>query len=346
LGYANYKAQILVSYLILSIGSILCHSHLGQVRLDQEQEGYLKVLHFIAAKWTTLCLRTFQSAFSPSSIADILAGGFNEDEEHNVLLVRFQYATCTVKRFLEFALLFESYPWGFHKLLVKDENTVTSTLATMKEEWRFLMKLEAETPKLHQKWPVKQINQLRWYAYREVMTFCEERDFSAEPKVLEEIRELVRAWVPNPMSTLGCDKVFKELRSGETRHSTNKSTSVEQLQAVAVKAVNNRYADFEIVEPHASDVHSVTPNSFLKKAIFDSSRATGSETGLPRFNAWSKLSTPAPHFLTRRGLNLWLALKKADGSIQNFWAAQMVRSATVTYLKESLCVLPCFHHAL
>ena len=78
----------------------------------------------------------------------------------------FQYATCTVKRFLEFALLFESYPWGFHKLLVKDENTVTSTLATMKEEWRFLMKLEAETPKLHQKWPVKQINQLRWYAYR------------------------------------------------------------------------------------------------------------------------------------------------------------------------------------
>ena len=294
----------------------------------------MNVLHFVATRWTSLCLKTFEQAFLPQNVEDIVAGCFTEDEEGEVLMVLFKYATCTVKRFLEFSLLFDSFPWAFHRILFEDSATVSATLLRMKNEWEFLKKMEAQHSKLHSTWPVSQINPVRWQAYREVMTFCEERSFANSGSALREMQELVRAWVPNPMSTLGCDKVFRELRAAEARHSSHKQTSVEQLQAVAVKAVNERYKDFETVQPRPADVHSVTPGCFVKKSVFDASRATAGDTGLPRFNAWSKLPTPSPHFLTRRGLNLWKALQNNEGATSNFWTAQLVRSAMVTCLAQ------------
>lgn len=299
-----------------------------QVQRDVEADGNMHVLFFVATKWKSLCIKTFQSAFAPKSLDDILAGGFSDEEEADLLKVHLQFAVCTVKRFLEFSLLFESFPWAFHRILFDDVKIASDTLKNMQSEWQFLLRLERETPKLHDKWPVKQINPLRWQVYREVMTFCEARSFSATDGVkLAEMRELVAAWVPRPMSTLGCDAVFKELRSAETRHSTNKNVSVEQIQAVSVKAVNKRYEAFETIEPRAAEVQSITPGCFVKRTVFDASRATAACTGLPRFNVISKLPTPSPHFLSRRGLNLWQALKKSNGSTSNFWTSQLVRSA-------------------
>ena len=301
------------------------------MKLDVDKDGHLRVLLFIANKWKSLCLKTFQAAFNAEVIADSLCSGFQEDEQQEILALHLEFATCTVKRFLEFSLLYESYPWGFHRLLLEDVGTVTATLEDMRADWEFLLSLEAMLPNVHQKWPMKQVNPVRWQCYREVMTFCEERGFASSGRQFEEIKELIQSWVPSPMSTLGCDKVFRELRQAEDRHSTNKNISVEQLQAVAVKAVNQRYSEYETIEPRPSDVHSVTPNAFLKRSVFDASRSTANDTGLHRFNNVAKAATPSPHFLTRKGLNLWKALKRSGGSTENFWTAQLVRSGSATW---------------
>lgn len=312
----------------------------SKVKLDVDKDGHLRVLQFIANKWTSLCLRTFQAAFNPEVINDILCSGFEEDEQQEILKVRLEFSTSTVKRFLEFSLLYESYPWAFHKLLLEDVGTVTATLEDMKADWEFLLSLEAMLPNVHQKWPMKQVNPVRWQCYREVMTFCEERGFASTGRQFQEIKELIQSWLPSPMSTLGCDSVFRQQRQAEKRHSCNKTISVEQLQALAVKSVNERYSQYETIEPRPSDVHSIAPNAFLKRSLFDASRSTANDTGLHRFNNVAKASTPSPHHLTRKGLNLWKALKRSGGSTDNFWTAQLVRSGSATWfgLSGVLCL--------
>ena len=57
--------------------------------------------------------------------------------------------------------------------------------------------------------------------------------------------------------------------------------SVEQLMASAAKALNERYKEFAV--PNKLDFHGISPSQFLKRSVFDASRASATDTGLQKF---------------------------------------------------------------
>ena len=135
---------------------------------------------------------------------------FNIDDEAEILATHWAFAVQTMRRFSEFQVLYEHYPWRFALLLDDNDSVVQQTLLHMKEEWTLLMDLEARCDGASSVWPLKQLPHTRWYSYREVFTYAAERQFQKS----EGLLELVRAWQPNPSSTLGNEDRFSGLATG------------------------------------------------------------------------------------------------------------------------------------
>ena len=97
------------------------------------------------------------------------------------------------------------------------------------------------------------------------------------------------------------------------------------LQAVSIKAVNERYAAFETVQPHPGQMHAIPVGQCVKSSIFDPRRCTAQDTGLASFNAIAKATTTNPHHFTRYCLNLWSTVKRLNGGMDNVWIAELCR---------------------
>ena len=109
------------------------------------------------------------------------------------------------------------------------------------------------------------------------------------------------------------------MRKAEREVTKNGSTSPIQLQSVAIKALDGRYESFETVKLGPRDYAGIQPGMFVKRCIFDSTRATASDTGLPNFNSMCKADTMSPHMISRKCLNLWHTLMKTQGAFQRFF---------------------------
>ena len=95
-----------------------------------------------------------------------------------------------------------------------------------------------------------------------------------------DLRDLVKAWQPQPSSSLGAEDSFRNLRSSEKKQAG--LVSPPQLQAVSMKALNSRYADrYETVGIDTAQIHSIPVSQTIKSSIFDPRRATRQDTGLP-----------------------------------------------------------------
>ena len=269
-------------------------------------------------KWQDLMLGTMQHALHPDNIADII--GFETTED--VLTIHFRFLINVLKRYHEFQQTLNHFPWRFLLLLDDDPSVVNDTLLQMQKEWTFLLKIEEEGD-VHEKWPMKTLVFLRWTCFREIMTYCEETNFKMTP----QLRQLVKSWFPCPSSSLGSEDAFQKLRAAESRHQNNKETCVEKIQALRIKSINARYSKFETESTKTSGYHDIRPGMFMKRSVFDSSRASASDTGVASFNQMVKVSTVAPNFLTRKALNIWEAVQCAGGCIGNLWTAQLVRAA-------------------
>lgn len=267
-------------------------------------------------KWQDLMLGTLKNALHQEHIEDIVASEASED----VLTVHFRFLVSVLKHYQEFQQTLNHFPWKFQLLLDDDPAVVNSCLLKMQEEWTFLLTIEQEGD-VHEKWPMNKLVFLRWMCYREVMTLAEESQFRMNPN----LRALVAAWFPSPSSTLGCEEAFQKLRAAEGRHQNNKETCVEKLQALCIKTINQRYSKFEIEETTTSDYHGIRPGMFIKRSVFDCSRASATDTGISTFNSMVKTSTTAPNFLTRKSINIWEAVKATGGQVGNLWTAQLVR---------------------
>jgi hypothetical protein len=154
------------------------------------------------------------------------------------------------------------------------------------------------------------------------MTVAEEEGWVVTSKLVE----LARAWFADPCSTLGCEDCFRNLRLAEARHQTNKETSPEKIQACAIKALNERYSEFELAEVKPCDYHGIRPGMFMKRSVFDCSRASACDTGISNFNQIMKVTTVSPHHLSRKSLTMWEAYKVNDGKTEHWWTAQLLRS--------------------
>lgn len=258
-----------------------------------------------------------QSALSAEHLQDICYFESSED----ILTVHLKFLISVVKQFDEFAQIFRHFPWRFRLLTDDVPSVVEETVKEMELEWQFLLKLEENT-KLHGKYPVNQMPFLRWFIYRECMTVAEEEGWVVTSKLVE----LARAWFADPCSTLGCEDCFRNLRLAEARHQTNKETSPEKIQACAIKALNERYSEFELAEVKPCDYHGIRPGMFMKRSVFDCSRASACDTGISNFNQIMKVTTVSPHHLSRKSLTMWEAYKVNDGKTEHWWTAQLLRS--------------------
>ena len=63
-----------------------------------------------------------------------------------------------------------------------------------------------------------------------------------------------------------------------------------QLQTASIKAVAERYENFETISPSPSLVHSVPMKQVIKTSIFTAKRDTAADTGLDDFNAIARES--------------------------------------------------------
>eukprot|EP00438_Fugacium_kawagutii_P017043 Skav204912 [mRNA] locus=scaffold1506:6188:7003:- [translate_table: standard] len=264
----------------------------------------------MCSKWMSLCRDTLESALRVENLLDVLKGSDPESEQQ-LLAVHVKFLISVIRRFMEFGLMYQHYPWRFFLLTVGDVGISNSVLSDMKEEWEFLMTLEKTT--CHQQWPLKAVPHLSWFVYREVMTAAEECNWTATADLVER----VQSWFPQPCSTLGADAVFKHQRFGEQKQQRNE-VSLEQLMACAAKSLNERYSEFQT--PKDLDFNGIRPSDFIKKS------ATSSDTGLVGFNAMVKVSAVSPHHLTRKSLNIWDAMKATKGKHTSFWTAQLARS--------------------
>ena len=270
-------------------------------------------------------LSTMQSGLD--HIKEIL-GTLDQSQVSEVLRIHFKHLIATVQHFSEFALMFQNFPWRFALLLDADEAVVARTARECKEEWDFLLKQEELCADASKCFPLKDVPFVRWYAYREPMTFMEERRF----KVDDDVRSLVRAWQADPSSTLGCEDSFRNLRTGERAHGGGEIAPV-QLQALSIKGVNERYHEnFTTVGVEPSQVHSIPVKTIVKPGIFSAKRATATDTGLPGFSQMVKETTVSPHNLTRKSMNLWKACKDRDGNLSNSWVAELVRPGQEPFL--------------
>ncbi|CAJ1454454.1 unnamed protein product [Effrenium voratum] len=302
----------------------------AEVAADTQPASHASLLRFVALQWTDLCLKTLRSALQGDHLSDIAHDVRGDLElEHDLLSVHFRFTVATVRRFLEFSLIYQHYPWRCFLLLDEDPAVVEATLKGMQNEWEFVLAQEARLPNFG-RWPWSEMPHLRRYAYRELMTFMEERRWS----MTEEARALIHAWWPDPASTLGCEDVFRSLRAAEKK-AVNKQANPAQLQAVSIKAVNTRYSQYRTVECRPSDVHSIPATGCLRRTVFDPSRASASDTGLDGFAQLVRAKTPSPHHFVRKGLNLLQALKVAEGDTGSFWTAHLLRPSTVPELQLS-----------
>lgn len=276
---------------------------------DKVRGQHTAVIRFIATQWPQLCNDTLRSALSPENLADIVSTTSDDQSAQEILTSHFKFLLSTLKRFLEFGLMYQHFPWRF--VLVNDPAFRDQTLVAMKKEWEFLLNFEENNKANLKKWPFSCLVHVKWYAYREVMTFCAQENWKWSPK----LKALVDAWFPDPVSTLGADEVFRHMRQAEVRnHSTNGQTSPIQLQSVAIKAINGRYSGYETATLGPRDYGGIAPGAFVKKGIFDPSRGTASDTHLPSFNAMAKKDTMHPHSISRKALNLWQILQQTGGT--------------------------------
>ena len=289
---------------------------------DDKSPGAYNLVRFVALHWDDMMLSTMKSALSPDHLADL---GALDDPDFDILTTHFKFMVSCVKQFSEFALLSKSFPWRFQLLCDPSSEVVAATLQAMKEEWAFLLEVE-KNPRLHQKYPLNLMSQLRWFIYREVMTFAEEAGW----KATDALVDLAKAWFSDPQSTLGCEECFRQVRAAESRHATSKEASPEKIQAVCIKSINARYADFELTNVESSDYHGIRPGMFMKRSVFDCSKASATDTGLSNFNQIMKASTISPHHLSRKSLNMWQAYKATGGNTQHWWTAQLMRSGQAT----------------
>ncbi|CAE7449843.1 unnamed protein product, partial [Symbiodinium sp. KB8] len=182
-----------------------------RVQLDKCRAGTASLRRYVALEWPNLMLSTMQSGLD--HIKEIL-GTLDQSQVSDVLRIHFKHLIATVQHFSEFALMFQNFPWRFALLLDADEAVVARTARECKEEWEFLLRQEELCADASKCFPLKDVPFVRWYAYREPMTFMEERRF----KVDDDVRSLVRAWQADPSSTLGCEDSFRNLRTGERAH--------------------------------------------------------------------------------------------------------------------------------
>ena len=274
-------------------------------------------MRYVATQWDDLLLRTMQSALSPAHLRDIVAFEGPED----VLTTHLKFLISVVKQFQEYSVIFQHFPWRFRLLCDKVPAVVEDTLQKMKKEWEFLMEIEKSTA-LHTKFPLNQMPFLRWYVYRECMTYAEETTW----KMSEGLLALASAWFSDPCSTLGCEDAFRSLRLAEKRHQNNKDVCPEKLQALTIKSINERYSEFQVAELTSSDYHGIRPGQYLKRAVFDCSRSSANDTGVAGFNQAMKSTTVSPHHLSRKSLRMWETYKMCNGQTQHWWTAQLVRA--------------------
>lgn len=289
-----------------------------QVKSDVVPGAQPRIMMLMCTQWTEICRCTLESALNTQHLVDIIK---NVEDPSEILAIHIRFLVATTRRFLEFGLLYQAFPWRFFLLLSQDKELTESTLASMRVEWDFLLKVET-SGQCYRKWPLNSIPHLLWFAYREVMTAAEESKWA----MTEELQQRVQAYFPEPCSTLGADAIFRNQRFGETKNMKNE-VSVEQLMASAAKALNERYKEFAV--PNKLDFHGISPSQFLKRSVFDASRASATDTGLQNFNQMVRAPTISPHHLTRKSLNLWFALKSHFHKRDSFWTAQLVRSGQV-----------------
>ena len=278
-----------------------------------------RVLRFMCTQWAELCRQALESSLGINHVRDVCKGCDGDTEF--VVSVHLRFVIAVIRHFCEFGLLYQHFPWKFFLLLSGDRKLTDETLCEMKREWLFLLSLE-KSGQCHRQYPCKMVPHLSWFAYREIMTACEEVGWQCT----SDLRERVAAWFPEPCSTLGADAAFRHDRLGESKQQ-RQEISVEQLQAVSCKGLNERYKEFKT--PTDLDFNGIKPSQFIKKAVFDSGRACASDTGLVGFNSMIRAATISPHHLTRKCLNIWSAMKATDGCHTHFWTAQLARSGQV-----------------
>ncbi|CAJ1352511.1 unnamed protein product [Effrenium voratum] len=315
------------SALALATSAYICLSpfrsfQATEVKDDKSPGGSHRIQRYVALHWHSLCLRTWQNALSSQNLRELCSGLADAEEISAVLSSHFKFLTATLRRFLEFGLLYRHYPWRFFCLCDESPQVAQDTMADMKAEWQLLMKLEA-VPGASATWPLKSVPIVRWQVYREVMTFAEERHW----QVTKDLTDLISAWCADPSSTLGCEEVFRHLRLAERRH-TSSSICVPQIQAVAIKGLNERYQKFETQPLEAEAISSVPVGSVIKPGIWSAERDSASDTGICRFNQLARSTVVSPHYLQRRSLNIWSTLK-TQGDLTDSWTSELVRPGQV-----------------
>lgn len=77
------------------------------------------------------------------------------------------------------------------------------------------------------------------------------------------------------------------------------------------------------------------PGQYMKRAVFDCSRASANDTGVANFNQIMRTTTVSPHHLSRKSLSMWEAYKMTNGNVQHWWTAQLVRSHQVIHIANA-----------
>ncbi|CAE7259849.1 unnamed protein product [Symbiodinium sp. CCMP2592] len=299
-----------------------------RVREDKSVEGSLRLRSYVVKHWPDLIRDTLKSALSPESIQDLIC---NVDDTEQLLAVHWRHTIATVQRFWDYSTLYQFFPWRFFMLLDCNPDVANRCLKEMESEWVFLCRMEEKCRDASDQYPLKAVPHVRWHVYREVMTYCQERRW----RLTDDLKDLVRAWLADPSSTLGCENCFRSLRLGERGQSGGEIAPV-QLQTASIQAVAERYENFETISPSPSLVHSVPMKQVIKTSIFTAKRDTAADTGLENFNAIAREAATSPYHFNRKALNVWSTCKRLDGDMSRTWVTELARPAQVWQCRQDL----------
>ena len=333
---ASYRSRLGVQGLIVA--------HLIQVRTNNDG-CYIDRIKQVLLGFPTWSSRGFIESLGPCNLFEMGINSFNagtaalpneeNSDEFEVLQNILTFNLKFMKHTNRFRLLHESPPFNailfFQQDTALDRKWAQEAMMKMKEEWTFVLEEEAKQAQ----W-LAQCKHLRWQAYREVMTACEESGWDASSA---HVRKVMQPWVPSRGNTVSVEHTFGRLRDAESRHSKHKKAAPAQVCSVCIKTTNQLFGNtLDTTQPPLAAISQIGAqfsSGFLRKDVLCASRTTLSETGLKHPGEMLKNAekrTSAFHFV-QNGLSCLqarkLAAEKKWKNTSYLWVSSVIPEGAV-----------------
>jgi len=248
-------------------------------------------------------------------------------EAAELLLLHLRQGMEMVNQLVYFGILYQTPPWCFCLLLDRTGDALRSLLARLRNVWRTVLAIESSPdPAIHAL--SKDFFWFRWPVFREVLLLLEEDGWQS---VGQKVVSYVEAMFVGVTNTMSCENAFNDLRDHEQRTAKHTRRSHAFSQAVAIRSLEQRKTDLEVVTLGPEDIQAaarwhVTGDTFEAEARDAHARPHLEGIDLNRVTASDWSSTSSRLFSTASCLRLQALQMVPQEQWQDLWLAGVFRA--------------------